>query len=115
MTFIIGNDQPEYQNAKRITQAAMSMGYRFRIKDFQVKEGEAKVLIENVGVAPIYRDAYVAVGGHRGEFNLMTLMPGSEEWVDIVADGIDTSSALSIECDHLVQGQKGIEYEADIK
>lgn len=115
MTFIIGNDQPEYQSAKRITQAAMSMGYRFQIKDFQVKKGEAKVLIANVGVAPIYRDAYVAVGGHRGEYSLKALMPGNEAWVSVAAEDIDTSSAVTIECDHLVSGQKGIEYEADIK
>ena len=71
MTFIIGNDQPGKQTDARITEAAMSMGYRFEIRDFCVNPGKsASVLIANVGVAPIYRDAWVAVEGVRGSFNL---------------------------------------------
>ena len=71
MTFIIGNDQPGKQTDARITEAAMSMGYRFEIRDFCVNPGQsASVLIANVGVAPIYRDAYVAVDDEIGLFNL---------------------------------------------
>ena len=71
MTFIIGNDQPGKQTDARITEAAMSMGYRFEIREFCVNPGQsASVLIANVGVAPIYRDAYVAVDDEIGSFNL---------------------------------------------
>ena len=116
MTFIIGNDQPGKQTEARITEAAMSMGYRFKIEDFRVKAGTgAAVLIANVGVAPIYRDAFVAVDGIRGNFNLRTLMPGEEQWVRIDGTSISASSKPSIACDHLVDGQKGIEFEADVK
>ncbi|MBO7070174.1 MAG: DUF4832 domain-containing protein, partial [Bacteroidales bacterium] len=116
MTFIIGNDQPGKQTEARLTEAAMSMGYRFRIKDYYVKDGggEAKVLISNVGVAPIYRSAYVSVNGKRGAYDLSKLMPGDERWVSVAGSGIGPSSAVRIECDHLVDGQKGIEFEADI-
>lgn len=116
MTFIIGNDQPGKQTEARLTEAAMSMGYRFRIKDYYVKDGggEAKVLISNVGVAPIYRSAYVSVNGNRGAYDLSKLMPGDERWVSVAGSGIGPSSAVRIECDHLVDGQKGIEFEADI-
>ena len=114
MTFIIGNDQPGKQKPERITEAAMSMGYRFEIRDFQVKEGEgAAVLIANVGVAPIYRDAYVEVEGVRGDLNLRTLMPGDEAWVTIPCQAT-TASRPAIACDHLVSGQV-IQYQADIK
>ena len=114
MTFIIGNDQPGKQTPERIAEAAMSMGYRFEIRDFQIKEGElAAVRIANVGVAPIYRDAFVEVEGVRGDLNLRTLMPGDEAWVTIACKASKTSRP-AIACDHLVSGQE-IQYQADIK
>ena len=114
MTFIIGNDQPLHQKPERITEAAMSMGYRFEVRDFKVLEGKsAEVLIANVGVAPIYRDAFVEVEGVRGDLNLRTLMPGDEALVTIACEA-KTSSRPAIACDHLVQGQE-IQYQADIK
>ncbi|MBQ6762837.1 MAG: DUF4832 domain-containing protein [Bacteroidales bacterium] len=114
MTFIIGNDQPGKQTPERIAEAAMSMGYRFEIRDFQVKEGEgASVLIANVGVAPIYRSAFVEVEGVRGDLDLRTLMPGEEAWVTIPCKA-SKSSRPAIACDHLVSGQE-IQYQADIQ
>ena len=112
MTFIIGNDQPGKQTPQRIKEAALSMGYRFEIRDFLLLPDQSvKILIANVGVAPIYRDAYVAVGGVRGSYNLRELMPGSQTWVSIPCTATETS-VPSIECDHLVSGQS-IQYQAD--
>ena len=114
MTFIIGNDQPGKQTPERIAEAAMSMGYRFEVRDFQVKEGElAAVRIANVGVAPIYRDAFVEVEGVRGDLNLRTLMPGDEAWVTIACKAAKTSRP-AIACDHRVSGQE-IQYQAEIQ
>ena len=113
MTFIIGNDQPYHQSEARIKEASMSMGYKFRIDDFRVKDDKAAVCISNIGVAPIYRDAYVAVGGKRDDWSLRQLMPGTQKWIEI--DGTDPSNpTLSIECDHLVSGQR-IDYDAEIR
>lgn len=92
----------------------MSMGYKFEIKDFRVKGNEAAVLIENIGVAPIYRHAYVAVGGVKGEYSLKNLMPGEQVWISFKGDGVSTKAVPEIVCDHLVAGQK-IEYKADVK
>ena len=111
MTFIIGNDQPGKQTPERIAEAAMSMGYRFEIRDFILNE-TAHILIANVGVAPIYRDAFVELDGVRGELNLRTLMPGEEAWVEFPHATV--KSIPHIVCDHLVQGQE-IQYQADIK
>lgn len=112
MTFIIGNDQPRYQSMERIKEASMSMGYRFCIRDFLVKEGEgAAVLIANEGVAPVYRDAFVEIDGVRGDYNLRSLMPGEEKWVKVDVPSAGSSSVPEIACDHLVRGQK-IEYDA---
>lgn len=112
MTYIIGNDQPRYQKAERIKEAAMAMGYEYTILDYRVKGTSAVVEIKNTGVAPIYRDAYVAVGGVRGEHNLRQLQPGEHLWVEI--ENCYTEGAVpTIECDHLVKGQK-IEYAANV-
>ena len=114
MTFIIGNDQPGKQTPERIKEAAMSMGYSFEVRDFRIKEGEsASVLIANIGVAPIYRDAFVEVDGVRGDLNLRTLMPGKEAWVTIPCKASKKSRPV-IACDHLVSGQE-IQYKADIQ
>ena len=114
MSFIIGNDQPGKQTEERIKEAAMSMGYRFEIREFRVKEGEgALVRIANVGVAPIYRDAYVQVEGVRSRENLRDLMPGEEMRI-LIPCRASAASIPSIACDHLVTGQQ-IEYEAHIK
>ena len=114
MTYILGNDQPSYQSMDRIKEASMSMGYKFEIKDFRVKDNEAAVLIENIGVAPIYRDAYVSVGGVKGDYSLKNLMPGEQKWINIKGEGVSAKAVPQIECAHLVAGQK-IEYKANIE
>lgn len=114
MTYIIGNDQPGYQTMDRIKEASMSMGYKFEIKDYRVKGNEAAVLITNIGVAPIYRDAYVSVGGVRGEYSLRNLMPGQEQWISVSGEGVSSQAVPEIVCDHLVGGQK-IEYKASVE
>ena len=113
MTFIIGADQPEYQSWSRIRQASLSMGYKFCIEDFRISGDTAAVKISNVGVAPIYRDAWVAVDGVRSDWSLAGLMPGKRKWLEITVPGLSENSEPSIECDHLVKGQK-ICFEADI-
>lgn len=113
MTFIIGADQPGKQTEARLKEASMCMGYKYEIRDFRVAADAAYVLIANIGVAPIYRDAYVAVDGVRGSYNLRDLMPGEQRWVKVNCEA-SSSSRPSIACDHLVEGQK-IEFQADVK
>lgn len=114
MTFIIANDQPGKQTEARLKEASMSMGYRFCIMDFRIDEGKAAaVLIENVGVAPIYRDAYIQVEGVKSKYNLRHLLPGEKEWVKIECRA-SASSVPSIACEHLVAGQV-IQYEANVE
>ena len=114
MTYINANDQPRYQTPERIQEASMSMGYSYKILDYRVKDNRAAVCIANMGVAPIYRDAYVSVGGVKGNYSLANLMPGEYKWIDIQGSGVSDQEVPQIECDHLVPGQK-IEYDADIQ
>ena len=113
MTFIIGADQPKYQKESRLKDASMAMGYKFEIRDYRVDTDASYVLIANVGVAPIYRSAYVAIDGKRSAYDLRKLMPGTEVWVSVPGKA-DTSLKPSIVCDHLVSGQS-IEYQANVK
>lgn len=92
----------------------MSMGYSYKIVDYRVKGNHAAVCIANMGVAPIYRNAYVSVGGVKGDYSLMNLMPGEYKWIDIKGAGVSDQEVPQIECEHLVSGQK-IEYDADIQ
>ena len=92
----------------------MSMGYKYEILDYRVNGDEAAVLIKNIGVAPIYRDAYVGIGGNVSEYSLKNLMPGWRQWVVIKGEGVSAEAKPEIVCEHLVPGQK-IEYKADVK
>ena len=84
----------------------MSMGYRFEVRNFSVKAGTgASVRIANTGVAPIYRDAFLAVDGVRSGHSLRTLMPGTETTILIDNPSVTTASKLTIECDALLPGK----------
>lgn len=111
ISFMIGNDAPgtTYGTPERFLEASLASGYKYRIEEFWTSADSAKVKIANVGIAPIYRDAYVSVNGVRGNYSLKALQPGESCWVGIASGG--TQPTLSIECDHLV-GRK-IGYEAD--
>ena len=41
-------------------------------------------------------------------------MPGDEVWIHIKGEGVSAQAVPTIECAHLVPGQK-IEYKADVK
>lgn len=114
MTYINGNDQPGYQPKERIKEASMAMGYNYEILDYRVSGDQAAVLIKNIGVAPIYRDAYVSINGNKGDYSLMNLMPGMRAWVLIQGSGVSADAVPEIVCDHLVPGQK-IEYKANVE
>ena len=109
---MIGNDQPDYQPAARIRQASLACGYKFRVTSFLSSTGNSRVTILNTGIAPIYRDAYVAVNGTRAATSLKLLAPGTTATFDIPAGG--DSPVLTIQSDHLVPGQS-IDFAADLK
>ena len=112
VSFIIGDGQPKIQSADRIRSASKACGYRFRINAFESGDKRSRVEIENVGVAPIYYDAFVAVNSVRSPDSLKGLLPGAKKSLTIESG--DNQPKLSIECDRLVKGQR-IEFEADLK
>lgn len=111
MTYIIGNDQYNYQSTERIKQASLAMGYKFNIDSFEASDSQSLITITNTGIAPIYYDAYPSVNGTRSDLSLKGLLPGQSRAFEIEQGG--TSPTLSIDSDHLVAGQS-IEYSADL-
>jgi hypothetical protein len=110
ISYILGNDQPRYQTMDRIKEASNASGYKFKIVSFRASSDSSKVVITNIGVAPIYYDAFVAVNYNRSDYSLKTVLPG--DTISLVFPYGGVSPSLSIECDRLVDGQK-IEFEGN--
>lgn len=111
ITYMIGNDQPKYQNMERIKDAGMACGYKFKISKFEASTDSVLVEISNIGVASIYRDAFVAVDGVRSAESLKNLQPNGTMLVKL--EKKSENPQLSIQSDYLISGQK-IEYEANL-
>jgi hypothetical protein len=111
VSFIIGDAQPRHQNRERLIEASLACGYRFRVKRFLASTSQSQVTIENVGIAPIYYDAFPTVNGKRSDESLKGLLPGESRDFEIAAGGSEPN--LTIECDRLVPGQR-IEFDADL-
>ena len=112
ISFMIGDDQPRYRSAEVIREAGMQCGYRFKVTRFVTGRNHSELRIENIGIAPIYYDAYPAVDGVRSENSLKGLLPG--ETKDFSIPQVSTDPAVSIECDRLVAGQR-IQFQADLR
>ena len=107
ITYINGNDQNNYQTLDRIKEASMNSGYKFKITSFKTKVDSSIVEVINLGVAPIYIDAFVAVNGVRSSQSLKLLAPDSTSIFNISAGG--ANSTLTIESDDILPTQT-IEY-----
>ncbi|HRE98956.1 MAG TPA: DUF4832 domain-containing protein [Pirellulaceae bacterium] len=86
LSFIIADAQPEHQSDERLAAAGLACGYRFRIERFEANETTARIVVANVGIAPIPYDAFVTVDGRKAERSLRDLLPGESRTVEIVAD-----------------------------
>ena len=111
ISYMIGNDQPDYQSMSRIEEAGMATGYKFQITSFKASSTQSNITVENIGIAPIYYDAYVTINGLRSAASLKQLLPGQSKEYTINSGG--DAPLLSIESDRLVSGQQ-IEFEADL-
>jgi hypothetical protein len=110
LTFIIGDQQPQHQKPDRIRQASLAMGYRFVLTRCETNGKVVKGVFRNTGVAPIYYDAYPAIGKDRSKTSLKGLLPNQD-----IAFEIETSESvpkLFIACDRLVKGQQ-IEFDTE--
>lgn len=73
-----------------------------------------RLLVTNQGVAPLYRDAWFAIGEVRADKSLKGLLPNTETWVEIPAVPKEDGSDIHIISDHILPKQE-IEFNADIE
>ena len=110
MSFIICNDAPSgsYFTAERVTEAGIASGYKFTITSCTTNGVESHVTVENTGIAPLYRDAYVTVDGTRAKKSLRGLLPGESKRYDVQAVAADGN--VKITSDNILPTQE-IQYE----
>ncbi len=113
ISFMIGNDQPKFQTDRRIKEAGMATGYRFRVTSAERIGGKIRLVVTNEGVAPIYQDAYFATQGKRSTTSLRGLLPGQSLTCELDDVAGSLQDKLSIQCDWLVPGQE-IQFAADL-
>jgi len=107
LSYMIGNDQPQYHSDTRIRQASQACGYRFRVVAWEASADSFRLGISNTGVAPLYRDAWPAVGTDTGKISLRGLTPGDTAWFLFPRRTTVSNSVVpSIACGHCVAGQK---------
>ncbi len=104
ITYMLANDQPQYQTDARIKEASMAAGYRFKIVSLRTAADTSVFEVTNVGVAPIYYDAWFALDGLRSEQSLKLLSRGDTVQFGIAAGAVDAE--ITIESDRLVEGQE---------
>lgn len=122
ISFMIANDNPggknSWNNPTRFKECSMVAGYHFVVTDCRTDGTATKITVENKGVAPIYRDAYFAVGGVRSEQSLKGLLPGASLEVVVSAPLMTDSkgtlvNAPEIVSDYILDTQK-IEYDSNV-
>ena len=103
ISYMIGNDQPGYQTMDRIKEASMASGYKFKLVSCKTSNDSSKIEVKNIGIAPIYYDAFIAVNGVKSDETLKFLQPGEIKLYKIASGG--SNPQITIECDRLVSGQ----------
>ena len=105
ISFMIANDAPsgQYGTAARFKEASTACGYHFVLTGLYANKERTAAFVTNTGIAPIYRDAYLAVGGVRSETSLKGLLPGDTLLVYI--NKVTSGNDLTIESDYILPGQ----------
>ena len=111
ITFMICEQWLRWIGIDELRQHGMDCGYKFEIIEFKASDDRAVVTVKNIGVAPIYYDAFISINGVRSSESLKYLQAGESRQYQIGSGGKDP--VLTIDCDHLVAGQK-IEFSADL-
>ena len=117
MTYVIGNDAPEgsYATKDRVYEASSYAGYKFEITGYAVNKVSAAVRVKNIGIAPLYHNAYVTVKGVRSKTSLKGLLPGKEAIYTVsgIEIGDKESPELTITSDKLLKDAT-IPYKASL-
>jgi hypothetical protein len=112
ITYMIANDATGgvHGTVERFREAGMAVGYHFQVLNCRTNGSETRFTVTNNGIAPIYRDAYFAIGNAQSAKSLRGLLPG--QTIDIIIDApLTADNTLKITSPHILPTQT-IEYEA---
>lgn len=114
ISFMTANDAPNsapgFGTPDRFKEASMATGYRFKVISCRTNGESTELVVTNEGIAPIYKDAYFAIGEVRATQSLKYLLPGEQKTITISAPLFDGKD-LVIESDAILETQE-IEYNA---
>lgn len=94
--------------------ASLATGYRFVVRQCETDGTATRLRVTNEGIAPLYRDAWFAIGDIRSATTLRGLLPGEERTIEIPAAVSPDGSNLQIVSNHILPEQE-IEFEADVQ
>lgn len=105
ISFMIANDAPgsQYGTAARFQEASMACGYRFALTGLYANDSQTAACVTNTGIAPIYRDAFLAVDGVRSDTSLKGLLPG--DTLLVFVNRVTTGRDVTIESDFILPSQ----------
>lgn len=104
ISYINGNDQPAYQSMERIKEASMASGYKFKLLSVKSKADSTIIKMVNLGVAPIYVDAFLAVNGIRCSESLKLLPPNEIKTFYMTAGSNNPN--ITIESDDILDSEE---------
>ena len=112
ISYMLANNAPGSKHATvdRFREAGIASGYKFRVSDCRTNGTETRLVVSNQGIAPIYRDAYFAIGQHRSTMSLKGLLPQDTLKVTIPA-GLSKAEDLHITSPYILSTQE-IEFAA---
>ena len=114
ISYMLASSAPGSKHAtvERFREAGIAAGYTFRVSDCRTNGLETRLVVSNQGIAPIYRDAFFAIGNVQSDVSLRGLLPG--EGMEIVIPvGLTNSSDLQIVSPYILPTQT-IEFETGI-
>lgn len=116
ITFMIANDAPSgtYGTAARFREATLASGYQLSVKECATDGTQTRLLVTNEGIAPLYRDAWFAIGDVRSETSLCGLLPNEEKEVLIAAVPKSDGSDIQVQSDCILASQE-MEFKADLE
>ena len=111
ISYMLASSAPggKYATVERFREAGMASGYKFRLSDCRTNGSETRLTVSNQGIAPIYRDAFFAIGNVQSETSLRGLLPGKGMEI-IIPVALNDANDLQIVSPFILPNQK-IEFE----
>lgn len=111
ISYMLASSAPggKHATVERFREAGMASGYTFRVSDCRTNGSKTRLTVSNQGIAPIYRDAYFAIGNVQSETSLRGLLPGKGIEI-IIPVALNDANDLQIVSPFILPNQK-IEFE----